>query len=277
LTPAPNDRLPPGTRRRAPAHLDLPLLNGNSRSAWANLGDWSGATTYPAAARALAVRLGGAAGLGPGQRVLDAGVGGGEQLLVWSDLGVAHVTACDSSAAFVAAARERVSAAGLAGRIDVVLADACRLSFPAASFECVLALDAAYHFPARDAFFRHAAAALVPGGRLALTDLVLGTGARASTRQLGRLAGIPPGNLVTPDSYEARLRHAGFTDVRIQDLSAAVLDGFAGWARRQRWVLARVEPLGGWPAIALTGLLADRLHRNRRVAYVLVTAAMEAA
>jgi erythromycin 3''-O-methyltransferase len=257
----------------APTHLDLPLLNEGGPTQWANLGDWSTATTYPDAARALAVRLGTAAGLHPGQRIADVGVGAGEQLLVWlTQFGVQHISASDRSAALVAAATRRVVAAGHGAGATVVAAAASALTLPPQSVDRVLALDAAYHFADRPGFFRRAAAALRPSGRLALTDLVSETPPTRTLRAMARLSGIPVANLLTTAAYTGVLERAGFTDVRTEDLTTAVLAGFARWARAQRWSHVRRAQF----AVPLTGVMAESLVRDGQVRYVLVTASVVA-
>jgi len=257
----------------APPHLDLPFLNAGSPTTWANLGDWTVATAYPDAARALAVRLGAAAGLGAGQRVADVGVGAGDQLLVWlQHFGVQHVQASDRSAAFAAAAAQRLAAAGVAAHVTVVAAEASALSVGPRSVDRVLALDCAYHFADRAQFFRRAAAALRPAGRIALTDLVCEGSPSLALRAMARAARIPQGNLIASAAYRHALEQAGFTAVRFEDLTDAVLRGFARWAGRQRWSPARRAQ---W-SVALTGVMARYLVRSDMVRYVLVTAEVAA-
>lgn len=257
----------------APTHLDLPLLNEGGPTQWANLGDWTTATAYPEAAHALAVRLGTAAGLHPGQRIADVGVGAGEQLLVWlTQFGVQHVSASDRSASLVAAATRRVVAAGHGAGATVVAAAASALTLPPQSVDRVLALDAAYHFADRPGFFRRAAAALRPSGRLALTDLVSETPPTRTRRAMARLSGIPATNLLTTAAYTGVLERAGFTDVRTEDLTTAVLAGFARWARTQRWSHVRRAQF----AVPLTGVMAESVVRDGQLRYVLVTASVAA-
>src|SRR5688572_6050709 len=51
----------------------------SAKPLWLNLGYWESARTYPEAAAALACQLGDAAGLGPGDELLDVGFGFAEQ------------------------------------------------------------------------------------------------------------------------------------------------------------------------------------------------------
>jgi cyclopropane fatty-acyl-phospholipid synthase-like methyltransferase len=52
-------------------------------------------------------------------------------------------------------------------------ADACALPLRADAFDRVICLEAMFHFRSRETFLAAAAAALAPGGRLALTDILL--------------------------------------------------------------------------------------------------------
>lgn len=259
----------------SPPRLDLPLLNAGHGTAWSNLGDWTTATRYVDAARDLALRLGTVAELGPGHTVLDVGVGGGSQVLLWFErFGVGRVTAVENEPAAVAALQDRLAPLGSAVRIEE--ADAARLppaAAPSGAHDRVLALDCAYHLHPRRAFLKKAAGTLKPGGRLAVTDLLTrGSGPPATAEALAGLSGIPRENLVDEKAYRADLEALGFVDVRVEDIGAAVLGGFSSWARRNRWSLARRSPLGGWPTVALTGLIAGAAYRRGWLTYAVVTA-----
>lgn len=274
LPPIRPDLVVPLPSTRPPPDLDVSLLNGGAATAWANLGDWQDADTYPEAARHLALRLGRAAGLGPGHRVLDVGVGHGEQIRLWTEhFGVASVEGVDRNAEAVRRSRAALVQAGLDARVQV--GDGVDLPVAGSSVDRVLALDSAYHLDPRAAFFRTAHHALRPDGRLALTDLVLRSSEDAPPPLLRRLApflGVPSGNLITEADYTRSLLEAGFTEPVVEDLSQDVLAGFARWARGAWAGLALRRPLGGWPAVALTGWGAGLAHRRGWVSYVLVTA-----
>ena len=53
------------------------------------------------------------------------------------------------------------------------MADACALPFRPASFDRLICLEAMFHFASRDVFLQQAAGVLRPGGRIALTDILL--------------------------------------------------------------------------------------------------------
>lgn len=238
------------SRVAPPPALPVALLNRPHRTAWANLGLWSSGADYRAAATALATRVGEAAGLSPETRLLDVGVGAGEQLVHWAEhFGVRRVTALEIVPEMAERARRRVAAAGLTDRVEVRAGDGAdllrALDPPPADprrparghrreggprFDAVVALDCAYHFDPREGFVGGAAAALRPGGRLALTDLVVDRPPGPRLIRRARRAGIPDGNLVGATEYCRRIAAAGFTEVRAVDLTGPVLVGFVRWA-----------------------------------------------
>ena len=257
-----------------PLAVPVDLLNQGRETRWANLGDWGEAPTYPQAAEALAWRLGRAAGLSPGQRVLDAGCGAGDQIRVWVEaFGVSEVTALERDRGLADVAAARVGAWGLDGRVRVRVADAARDPLPAPRFDRVVALDSAYFFRPRSAFLRRAREALRPGGVLALADLTLGTGRPASlARALAPVCGIPPSNLLTPEAWIGSLRRIGYEDVTVDDRTEAVLDGFARWMAGPDRPSFPVRRAPGSLALDAFARALGRLARAGGIGYAVVTA-----
>jgi SAM-dependent methyltransferase len=64
--------------------------------------------------------------------------------------------------------------------IAFLTGDGCRLPIADASVDHVLAVECVFHFPSRKAFVREAARVLKPGGTMALSDFLMGTGAQAT-------------------------------------------------------------------------------------------------
>lgn len=262
----------------AALRIDHELLNAGP-SRWGNLGCWSGAASYPEACRALARRLGEAAELAPGQRVLDCGVGAGEQLREWVEgFGVDEVVALDLLAENVRAARARVQAAGVAAQVRLHQGSATELSQLAlgGGFDAVLALDCAYHFAPRQAFLRQAALEARPGARLVLSDALLAApGAPGALRLAARLCAVPPDNLWDEGRYRRELSAAGWRPLRVEPLDAEVLGGFSAFALRHLPGAALRRPWGGWPKVLATALGCRWAARTQRVRYALVVAARE--
>lgn len=118
-------------------------------------------------------------GLGPGERLLDLGCGGGRHAFQAVRLG-ARVVAVDAGADEVAQVRATIGAMLDAGEIDkqdeagAVQGDALRLPFPDGSFDRVIAAEVLEHIPDDNAAMAELARVLRPGGTMAVTVPRLG-------------------------------------------------------------------------------------------------------
>lgn len=124
----------------------------------------------------------GAAQVGPGHVVLDAGCGFGGTLA-----GLEARRYGSTRLGVNIDGRQLRFAAHAAPASRFARADACRLPVASACLDRALAVECIFHFPSRLAFLKEAARTLKPGGRLGLSDFVpakLGAGGR-----LGKLAG----------------------------------------------------------------------------------------
>jgi SAM-dependent methyltransferase len=185
---------------------------------WLNLGLWEGdgsdPSEAPLAVRRLATRMAG--DLPSGGDVLDVGNG-----LAAQDVVIAEVTRPRSLTALnitwsqLRAGRARLAEAGA----RAVNGDACRMPFPAGTFDGVISVEAAFHFPSRAAFFAEAFRVLRPGGVLTISDVPVRR-FPSSPREIVagvamlRLWGIRAAAAATATEIEAQCRAAGFDDVR---------------------------------------------------------------
>lgn len=157
------------------------------------------------------------------ERVMDAGCGTGrvtERLV--ERLPHGHVVAVDGSSAMVEHARTRLSPFG--DRVEYLVADLSRPIPVDPPVDAILSTATFHWVPDHDALFASLAAALAPGGRLsaqcggagnvaAVHQAALDAAADAGLE--AHFAGWPrPWNFATPEQTEARLRAAGFDDVR---------------------------------------------------------------
>jgi SAM-dependent methyltransferase len=126
---------------------------------WLNLGLWEGDGTdpeeAPVAVRRLVETM--ARDLPSGGDVLDVGNGLAAQDPVIARVATPErLVAMNITSSQLVAGTERLTEAGALG----VRADATRLPFAAGTFDGVISVEAAFHFPSRGAFFAEAARVL---------------------------------------------------------------------------------------------------------------------
>lgn len=244
--------------------VDPSLLNAGAGEMWTNLGDWRDTTTYGAAARALATRVGKAAGLGAEDVVVDYACGYGDSLRLWVEaFGVRHAVGVEPDPEVCAVVRARIAQWGLASRLTVVTSRAEDLA-PCdadAAVSAVVCVDAAYHFRTRADWWRMLARTLPRGGRIAASDLALADGKRAGlvARAVAGVFGIPGANLCDAATLARELADLGVRERRVESIGADVLDGFVAHAR------------GRGTALRLTRTAIRALRRAARLGYVLVS------
>ena len=255
------------------------LHHGGPAATWANLGCWPATgeapVAYAGAAETLARRVGEAAGLQPGERVLDIACGAGDSLRLWLQaFGVRSVHGLERDPELVRLALEAARSAGLARRIRVTAGSAMDpLPRVARGFDAVLCVDAAYHLSPRSRWLAEVSAVLRPGGRLAYTDLVFAGGrpGRLLLRAAARLSGVAVDDLVDGDTQVQRLTSMGFLDVHLERLDDAVLGGFERFVQRQRVALGTLAQGAAWRRIAVTAALIPPC-RAAGLGYALISA-----
>ncbi len=198
-------------------------------SGFYNFGYWgSGARNQGEASLALVDRL--VAKIpNPHGRVLDVACGmGASSAQLAKTYRPEDIVGINLSDAQLGEARKR------APRSTFLRMDATRLEFPAASFDAVVCVEAAFHFHTRDDFLREAFRILKPGGWLVLSD---GIG-NNRVRPLAPVAHVPKENLYADvEDYRRHLAVAGFVEIDLDDQTEACLGGFRrslkGWPRSE--------------------------------------------
>ena len=246
--------------------LDIDLLEPGP---WSNLGDWSQAGSYQEACRHLAERIGKAAHLKTGDRVLDIACGFGASLDLWvATFGADRVDAVEfRSSCVVAINQRRAASAGMA-----VVGDMRNYwkdhPFPRGAYDAVVSVDAAYHFGSLRPFISLAAATLHPGGRLAFTTILRKPDATVPLllKMALRLARVNAQHILLQDELSNELAQGGFDLCNIEILDTQVLNGF------EKFVAQRSPAIFSprWWQISGTARLCRSLLQTYH--YVLVSA-----
>ena len=216
---------------------------------WLNLGLWEGDGRDPAEAPVAVRRLVEtvAAALPKRSAVLDVGNG-----LAAQDPVIAHVAATRSLVALnithsqLVAGTDRLTEAGA----QAVNGDATRMPFADRSFDGVISIEAAFHFPSRARFFAEAFRVLRPGGVLTMSDIPTYRYPRgprelvAAVSQL-RVWGLGAHAAATPVEIVRRVEDAGFRDVRTDLVGERVIEPALRFVR-DRLRTSRAEAAGSY-------------------------------
>ena len=194
---------------------------------WLNLGWWEGEGSEEEAARAperLVELL--ADPLPRGAHILDVANGLGAQDPVIARVAAPKRLVVVNLTEFqLRAGRERLASAGAAP----VVGDAVRLPFADDSFDGLICVEAAFHFPSRAAFFEEARRVLRPGGVLSMSDVTIERQPRsvrdawAGLVQL-RVWGMRRSQLASAKEVARLIEAAGFTDVRVERCGDRTID-----------------------------------------------------
>lgn len=241
---------------------------------WLNLGWWEGEGDEAEAARAperLVEVI--AEPLPRGGDVLDVANGlGAQDPVIARTCRPRLLVAVNLSGYQLRAGRPRLGSAGA----RPVLADAVRLPFADASFDGVISVEAAFHFPSRTRFFAEAFRVLRPGGVLSMSDVTVEGMPRsvgdvaAGLAQL-RVWGLRIRQLASADQVSAAAAAAGFHDIRVTRCADRTMDPAL------RLSAARLAHPTGAPAAhvwaARVGIrTAERLRRRGLIDYVILSA-----
>jgi SAM-dependent methyltransferase len=216
---------------------------------WLNLGLWEGDGSDPAeapvAVRRLVETL--ARELPEGADVLDVGNGLAAQDPVIAEVAdTERLVALNITRSQLVAGRERLAQA----RAAPVNGDATRMPFADASFDGVISVEAAFHFPSRARFFSETYRVLRPGGVLSMSDIPTYRYPRGPRELLAamsqlRVWGLGVHAAATPVEIVRRVEEAGFVDVRTELVGERVIEPALRFVR-DRLRTSRSEAAGSY-------------------------------
>lgn len=214
-------------------------------------------------------RLVDAAGVAPGQRILDVASGRGAVLFPSAERAgkAGEALGVDLSKEMVRIANEEAARRGLSARCTVQ--DAEQLDFPNASFDRVLCGFGLMFFPDQDRALNEFKRVLKPGGRLGVSTWRVSQAEEVSriVAELGLGSGNPPGWITEPEVLERLLTRNGFTGIRVNvdSHSFRYADLEEYWQQAMGTGLRRVmATLDEGTKRRVRDALAERLEPHRR-------------
>jgi arsenite methyltransferase len=164
--------------------------------------------------------------VGPGDRLLDVASGTGASALLAAREHGARVRGVEYGQEAVRAATQSAQSAGLADRVSFMRGDAEALPLPDGSVDVVLCECSLCTFPDKAQAVAEMRRVLVPGGRIALSDVVL-DGAPLPEPLTGALATIAcVGDARSTDGYRELVERVGLRVTHVEPVGDAV-DHFA--------------------------------------------------
>lgn len=181
-----------------------------------------------------------AAGIRPGERVLDAGCGvGGAAFWLAENRGVS-VTGITLVAQQVDDCQAKAAEFGLSEKTDFQQASFLDAPFPDASFDVVWACESVCHAENKADFYREAARLLRPSGRVVMADFMRfrrPMEPKVESKMLRGFNGWAVGDIDSGQEYFDTASAAGFENIVIRDCSKYVRVSFRNVLRHcRRWL-----------------------------------------
>jgi SAM-dependent methyltransferase len=208
-------------------------------------------------------------------QVLEVASGSGGPAIFLAQHVGCEVMGIDINSHGVDEAARNAEAHQLGDRATFVRADAdARLPFPNDSFDAILCIDSANHFPRRANVLKEWRRVLRPGGRALFTDPVVITGP-VSNEELEARSSIGYFLFTTPGVNERWIEEADLELVRREDVTANAASVSGRWhnAREQdRFALEQIEGTQRFTGLQRFFSTVQRLTAERRLSRILYLA-----
>lgn len=183
--------------------------------------------TLPDAKHRLTETAAARMGIKAGDHILDLGCGVGLPAIQVSRRYGCEVTGVTIASDQAASARTLIAEESFTSHVRVLVGDAHQLPFGARTFDAAMALESLLHMD-RSRALGELGRIIRTGGRLVLTDWFEVQTLEADERKALRRSFCM--NAVTLDHYRTLLKDAGFRDIEVLDVTAAIDPTYDHWA-----------------------------------------------
>jgi len=234
----------------------------NWHNGYLNFGLWeNGNTDYIKAAENLVHRMGSILGLNETSKLLDVAPGMGTQdIYLLENFAPESIDGLDVTWKHIEHGRRRSREADAEDRVRFHHGTAIELPFPDNNFTHVLSIEGPEHFDTREKFLHEAHRVLQPGGVIAMADFIVKNKPRNPVEKLvaeaaRKLWQVPRANIYAGEVYREKMEAAGFVNVEIDEIGAAVIPGYYHEQMRPETIRA-ISKIRGYVTARL-GLLLD--------------------
>lgn len=164
---------------------------------------------------------------------LDVGSGiGGPACFLAKENSDIQITGININTFQLREAMRRAAKEGLSDQIRFKYGNAADIPFPNESFDGVYAIETAFHYPDKAAFACEAYRVLRSGHSFAVADIVVDFKKSSIFNPLyvrfGKMLMASP-ELYSPQKWRQTLKNAGFTEVKIQDITKQTFGLLTSW------------------------------------------------
>lgn len=264
--------------------INAAMLGDHDEFAWSNLGYWNRSDdSYPQACRQLAIHLATAVHLNSKDKLLDLGCGKGASLVLWYEhFKVQHIEAVELQTACVDNIQQKLKQIQRIQLKNIQQGSFLNLNPDhfEFKFDVVLCIDAAYHCNL-NSFLKSVNGVLNSKARIGFHSLMLSekfgrlsTFQKIKLKTLLKFADVQLSDLKDHQGIEKTLTEQAFENIRIENMSKAVLKGFSDYIQRCQSSEAFTAHKGRLDRfkIEMTARLCQKLYDDGWVDYVQISA-----